>query len=152
MIISILYATETGSAETLAEDLAADLRDEHEVSVCCLAEFEAGGHEAAELLLVITSTYGDGELPRAAQAFYDALAVPGSRLKGRRFAVFGLGDRQYADTFGQASRLIEQRIIEHGGVRVLEREVHDASGPEFMDDQAREWCERVLKQMQLRLD
>ena len=147
MNIAILYATETGSAETLAEDLAADLQAEHEVSVRSLADFEADRLADADLMLVVTSTYGDGELPKAAQVFYDALAAPGSRLAGRRFAVFGLGDRQYADTFGQASRLIEQRILEHGGVRVIEREVHDASGPEFMDDQAKQWCERVLERL-----
>jgi sulfite reductase alpha subunit-like flavoprotein len=142
--IRILYATETGNAETLAEDLTAYLEARHNVSMAGLETFEpaAGG---ADVLLIVTSTYGDGELPKAARHFYDALGPRGSSLAGQRFSVFGLGDRQYAGTFGQAARLVEQRIIEHGGIPVCGHEVHDASGPEFMDDQARSWCDRVLE-------
>lgn len=149
MKIRILFATETGSAETLAEDLLEHVAKDHEASVASLDDPQAlaGG---ADVLVLITSTYGDGELPRAAQAFYDRLAEAGSDVAGRPFAVFGLGDRQYADTFGQASRLIEQRMIEQGAVRVCEREVHDASGPEFMDDQAKQWIERVLDALKMK--
>jgi MioC protein len=145
MKISILFATETGSAETLADDLRADLALMHEVTVTSLAEFNVAAPNDADLLLVLASTYGDGELPSLAHRFYKALGSGGRPLSGRHFAVFGLGDKQYADTFGNASGLIEARMIEAGAIVVHDREVHDASGPEFMDDQARRWCAEVLR-------
>lgn len=144
MEIAILFASETGNAETLAEDLKSELAVAHDVSVCSLAAFDAGAPVKGDLMLIITSTHGDGELPAAAQTFHDVLGPTGSCLSGRRFAVFGLGDRQFTETFGRASMIVEQRIMANGGLCVLDREVHDASGDAFMDDQAKAWCKRAI--------
>ena len=143
MKIAILFATETGNAETLAEDLASELAGAHDAAVSSLADFDPTDPRP-DLLLVISSTYGEGELPAMAQTFCAAIGEGGDRLAGQPFAVFGLGDRQYGATFGAASGLIEQRLLAHGAVRVCEREVHDASGDAFMDDQAKDWCRRAV--------
>jgi len=152
MRILILYATETGNAEMLADDLAASLSDENEVKVSNMSELKPEAIPVADLTLVITSTYGDGEVPTGARGFYEALGEEGQSFANRPFAVFGLGDRQYEETFGQAARLMQDRLCKHGGLSLADTDVHDASGSEFAEDQAMRWCEAVIVAAQRTLE
>lgn len=144
MKISILFATETGNAETLAEDLRDEFESHHHVSTASLTDFGAAVGNA-DLSLLLISTYGDGEVPAMAKCFLAALDAGDVPVAGRQFAIFGLGDKNYGPTFGRASRLVEERLIAKGALIIGERDVHDASGPEFMDDQAKRWCAGVLQ-------
>jgi MioC protein len=146
MKITILFATETGNAETLADDLHDELAGDHEVRTASLADFGKAA-SGADLSLLVISTYGDGELPGMAKNFFAALEAGDVTVRGERYAVFGLGDRNYGATFGQASRLAEENLAKQGALIVAERDVHDASGPEFMDDQAKRWCAGVLQKL-----
>ena len=68
MNIAILYGTETGNAEMLAEDIAAHLSD-HDCTVTNLSEVGPGDFARDRLYLIVCSTYGDGELPASAKPF-----------------------------------------------------------------------------------
>ena len=74
MTIAILYGTETGNAEMLAEDIATHLSD-HDVSVTNLSGFDPAEFDPGTLYLVVCSTYGDGELPASARPFAAAMAA-----------------------------------------------------------------------------
>jgi MioC protein len=142
--IRILFATETGNAETLAEDLEGHLGPSHDVSVCSLADPAAILPEH-DLVLIISSTHGEGEMPKAAQSFCDALTSGSLSMRELKFAVFGLGDSHYSETFARGGALLGQHIIAGDGIQVLALEIHDASGDEFMDDQAKPWADRVVQ-------
>ena len=144
MKIAILYGTETGNAEMLAEDVAAHLQGDHEVSCANLSDTDPAALDASAFHLVICSTYGDGELPASAQPFAEALAEKSPDLSSIRFAVFGLGDMEYPDTFNGGSAEICRILTERGARQVGQRVVHDASGPDMPEDLALPWAEAVV--------
>ena len=60
--------------------------------------------------MVLCATCGHGELPQNAGLFWSRLSSPElapDALCGQRFCVFGMGERNYADTFCEAAKRIE---------------------------------------------
>src|SRR5690606_32853770 len=72
-------------------------------------------------VLIITSTYGEGEMPDNAELFWEALsAETAPRLENMHFAVLALGDTGY-DGFCQAGKLIDMRLEQLGAQRIVPR-------------------------------
>ena len=72
-------------------------------------------------LLVIVSTWGDGEPPDAAAAFYKEFMAGEMALSGLRFSVCALGDTSY-EKFCQTGKDIDARLEQLGGTRVTARQ------------------------------
>ena len=71
--------------------------------------------------LVVTSTYGEGEMPDNAELFWEALpARHGAAAGGPGFGVLALGDTGY-DGYCQAGKLIDTRLEQLGANRVIAR-------------------------------
>lgn len=149
MQIAILYGTETGNAEMLAEDIGAHL-SEHAPSVTNLSDFDPADFDPATLYVVVCSTYGDGELPASAQPFAARMESQQPDLGGIHFAVFGMGDSEYAETFNHGGMRIEALLSAAGATRLGERVTHDASGPDMAEDLALPWVEGIIAQAQAR--
>ncbi|WP_068303710.1 flavodoxin domain-containing protein [Pararhodobacter sp. CCB-MM2] len=143
MQIAVLYGTETGNAEMLAEDIASHLSD-HDASVTNLSDFDPAGFDAGTFYVVVTSTYGDGELPASAQPFAEAMEAAKPDLSGIRFAIFGMGDSEYPETFNYGGKRLEEILTGAGAERVGERVTHDASGSDMADDLALPWIDEIL--------
>ncbi len=120
--LTILYASQTGTCEGLAKKAAkeaskrgftATLLDASSASVTQLA--------AASNLLVISSTYGDGEPPDSAKALMSSLhSLNGTQLPGVRFSVCALGDTNYAK-FCQAGKDFDTSLERLGATRAAPR-------------------------------
>lgn len=143
MQIAVLYGTETGNAEMLAEDIAAHLSD-HDASVTNLSDFDPADFDRGTVYIVVCSTYGDGELPASAQPFAERMAVQAPDLTGIRFAVFGMGDSEYPETFNFGGKRIEALLTDAGAERLGQRVTHDASGSDMADDLALPWVDDIL--------
>ena len=116
----VVYGSQTGTCEGLAKKFAKEakkrgfaptVRDLAEVALATLAQ--------ETTVLVITSTYGDGEPPDNAKTLHAALAAPGApRLEQLTFAVCALGDRNYAK-FCQCGKEFDERLAALGAKRLL---------------------------------
>ncbi|MFG2777784.1 sulfite reductase flavoprotein subunit alpha [Streptomyces prunicolor] len=142
--IDVLFGTQTGNAEFLAGELVAAARTRGlGGTAIALDEVTPDQLAAMSHVLVITSTYGEGELPDNAALFWESLqSDTAPRLEGVRYAVLGLGDRGY-DDFCQAAKLIDTRLEQLGAGRLHERVDCDVD----FEDPAAEWTTTVLDRL-----
>ncbi|MCZ7470575.1 sulfite reductase flavoprotein subunit alpha [Agrobacterium sp. O3.4] len=121
-LLNILVGTQTGNAEALAMDIAAAARTQGmQPVVTALDDVSMDSLGSMKRVIVVTSTYGEGEMPDNAQLFWEALAADGApRLDEMSFAVLALGDTGY-DGFCQAGKLIDTRFEQLGGRRMKTR-------------------------------
>ncbi|MGE2688784.1 molybdopterin-dependent oxidoreductase [Mycolicibacterium pulveris] len=132
----VLWASQTGTAEQVATQLADRLGDAHLVN---MDDAELAHLGAGRDVFVVTSTFGDGEPPDNGAGFWARLGSPDApRLDGIRYAVLGIGDRSYANFCGHA-KSIDTRFAALGATRLLDRtecEAHD-------DEPMRRWADQV---------
>lgn len=145
--VTVLFGTESGGAELVAEDLRRLLGDDADVVVSDLGETAPDRLDRSRLHLVICSTYGDGEVPTSARPFHATLQTERPDLVGLRYAVFGMGDRSYTKTYSRGSELIDEALAACGGSRLGEYGRHDAGGPVLATEAAAEWLQGVLTEL-----
>ena len=143
-MIHVLFGTETGNAELVAEDIADRLQQENlSAQVSDMANFDAQSLHAGDTYVLVCSTYGDGELPNSAQPFYSQLQEHAPDLTQVKFAVFGLGDSYYS-TFNNGSKIFQEHLLSLGAIQLGEVGVHDASAGEIPTDVALAWTDEQL--------
>lgn len=145
MKIAILFGTETGNAEMLAEDIAAGLEAGHDTSIADLGDTAPDDLKTADLNVIVCSSYGDGELPASAKPFAEKVTAEAPDLSGVRFAIFGLGDSEYAETFGFGSMKLAELLVSHGAQVLGDRLVHDVAGGDLPEDVALPWITAIIE-------
>jgi sulfite reductase (NADPH) flavoprotein alpha-component len=120
--VLILYGTVTGTAETLANRLAAELRrDGVNTVVHDMAHCQPAVLTPANCVLLVVSTYGDGEPPEDAVHFWEAVVRGnGLDLRGVRYSVLALGNTTY-DQFCKCGRDFDAALERHGASRIYPR-------------------------------
>jgi MioC protein len=130
----ILYGTETGTDVLAAE---------HDPSIYDMTDFAVDDLDANDFVIVVCSTYGEGELPTGALPFADDLDAIKPDLAGLRFAVFGLGDKVYGDTFNRGGEIMAEMLTRLGATQVGEHGRHDLSSDIKPTTQAQEWAQTI---------
>lgn len=136
----IFVATMTGLAELCGEEIESALDS---AGLECERHLMDGLDSAAfaefDLLVIVSSTYGHGEIPDNGQALFGALEA-GADLAGKDYVIFALGDRTYSDTFCAAGERWDKVLADCGASRVVDIECHDASSGTLAEDVAGEWA------------
>ncbi len=142
--LTLLYATESGNSEALANRAAKLARKRgFKPRVVDMATADLASLATAQNLLVVAATWGEGEAPARAVPAYAALMADGApRLDGLRFGVLALGDTSYAE-FCAVGRAIDARLQALGGVRALDRADCDLD----YEQQAAAWIDTALDRL-----
>ncbi len=120
--LTILYATESGNSERLASDMAKSARKlGFKPALLDMADLELASLAKTRRLVVIASTWGEGEAPaRAVHAYAELMSEQAPRLDGVEFSVLALGDTAYAE-FCAVGKAIDARLAALGGKRAVDR-------------------------------
>lgn len=138
--VKILIGTMTGTAELVAEEIEEVLKAKGAGPEIILMDDLTADSVTPGLYIICTSTYGQGDVPDNAQAFFDSLETAKPDLSEVRYGVFGLGDRTYMQTFNFGGKKFDGLFESLGGTRIGERIEHDASSGELPEDIAAEWA------------
>jgi len=137
----IIYGSETGNTESVAEKIAAGLKDEHlEVTLKNVTDAKVSELSDHDLILLGSSSWGDEEKELQADMvdFYEELE--NLDLSNAPAAAFGCGDSDYTHFCG-AVDLLEERL-EQIGARLLSEGLRvDDQDDEEID--ARAWAREI---------
>ena len=122
LTVTVLSASQTGNAKGVADKLAKKLNAAGvSVKRSALKDYKSKNIADEKLLLLVTSTQGEGEPPEEAVVLYKLLnGKKAPKLDGLYFAVLGLGDSSYPN-FCQAGKDFDNRFAELGATRLTAR-------------------------------
>jgi sulfite reductase alpha subunit-like flavoprotein len=120
---TLLYASETGTAEDVAYSIYNKLSDMYSnVEIANLTDYNFLERLPAETFVVfIVSTTGEGDCPLGMKKFWNFLlrkSLPKNSLENLSFTVFGLGDSGY-DKYNATGRRLNVRLKQLGAKEVI---------------------------------
>lgn len=141
---TILFGTETGNAEMVADEISTALGGfDFEGEVHSMEDYPVESLRGQQTVILITSTYGEGDLPDTAIPFFDALKNVKPDLSSTRFAAFGLGDSSY-DTYNNGIATLVAAVIDLGATQIGETGRHDAGSGLDPCDTALTWARETF--------
>lgn len=148
LTITVISASQTGSARRLAEQLRDDLLvAKLNVNLVNAGDYKFKQIAQERLLIIIASTQGEGDPAEEAVALYKFLfSKKAPTLPETAFAVLGLGDSSY-EYFCQAGKDFDTRLAELGAERLLERIDADVE----YQAPASQWRQQVVALLQARV-
>ncbi|HWL53579.1 MAG TPA: assimilatory sulfite reductase (NADPH) flavoprotein subunit [Chthoniobacteraceae bacterium] len=139
--LTVLYGSESGNAEKLAGLAAKDAKKRgFKSSVVNMADITPTELAKVENLLVIVSTWGEGDPPETAAAFHKQLMTEALELPKLRYSVCALGDTSYTN-FCQTGKEVDARLETFGAERLTPRQDCDVD----YDDDYKKWIDAALE-------
>jgi sulfite reductase (NADPH) flavoprotein alpha-component len=142
--VTILYGSQTGNAQGLAENAASKLEGNgFQVTISSMSDFKVNNLKKIENLLIAVSTHGEGDPPDNTLSFHEYLhGRRAPSLEGLRYSVLALGDSSY-EFFCETGKQFDKRLEELGGTRLFPRMDCDLD----YDEPASEWLEGVISSL-----
>lgn len=147
--ITILVGSQTGNCEELAEQLH-QLAANRELKTVIkkMRDYKLPQLKTEKNLLVIVSTYGEGEPPDSSKEMYEYLfSKRAPVLKQTHFSVLGLGDSSY-EFFCKIGIDFDRRLEELGATRIYSRADCDLD----YEATAEAWMDSVLNELSSRIE
>lgn len=144
-VLTVLYGSQTGNARHLAEDIAARFNARGLMAKAIdMAEYKTSQLKNEKYLLIVTSTYGEGDPPENAESFYKFLySKKAPKLDGLKYSVLGLGDTSY-EFFCKTAQDFDQQLAALGAVAIHSRAELDVD----YADTAPAWISEALNKLE----
>lgn len=142
--VTILYGSQTGNSQGLAEKYASTLKqNDVEVTIASLAKFKPNNLKKTTNLLLVVSTHGEGEPPDQAIQFYDFLhSKRAPKLDHLHYSVLALGDSSY-EFFCKTGQDFDEQFAKLGATRIAPRVDCDLD----YDEPATQWFSSVQQEL-----
>jgi sulfite reductase (NADPH) flavoprotein alpha-component len=128
----VVHASQTGSAEFLAERTAATLAlGGLDARAACMSTLDAAQLAAASRVLFVCSTYGEGDAPDTGARFAGRTMGEALDLSQLHYGVLALGDATYANYCG-FGRALDAWLRERGATPLFDRIDVDRGAPEAL--------------------
>ncbi|GGB16773.1 FMN-binding protein MioC [Agarivorans gilvus] len=138
MDIEIIVGSTLGSAEYVADELEALLKEQHQVKIHLDAEFSELNQQA--LWLICSSTHGAGDVPDNLQPFYQYLLKQQPDLSAVSYTVVAIGSSSY-DTFCGAGKDLDLLLESLAATRLKPRLEIDVDLEPVPEEPAAAWLE-----------
>jgi len=141
--LNILWASQTGNAEALAEKFADQLRESWTINLQAMNDYSVEKLAQDKHAIFITSTFGDGDAPDTGGDFWGQLSSDTApNLAHLEFALLALGDSNYDQFCGHGKKLFA-RLQALGAKPLTERVDCDTD----FDTPSIEWFAKLNEQL-----
>jgi cytochrome P450 / NADPH-cytochrome P450 reductase len=131
--IQVLFGSNAGSAEAFAQRIATDARAQGYAASIGPLDSAVGQLPTAGAVVVVTASY-EGQPPDNARGFVAWMdGLPPGALAGVRYAVFGVGNKDWARTYQAMPKKVDETLAALGAERLVERGEANARGDFFGD-------------------
>ncbi|WP_278370654.1 assimilatory sulfite reductase (NADPH) flavoprotein subunit [Vreelandella titanicae] len=143
--LTVLYGSQTGNAEALAEALGQRANAcGITANVIDMADYKPRQLKHETFVAMLTSTHGEGDPPDNALDLHEFLhGRKAPSLKHLKYAVLALGDTSY-EHFCQTGKDFDSTLAALGGTRLVDRVDCDVD----YDDDVEAWFESLLESLQ----
>ncbi|MGE7765919.1 assimilatory sulfite reductase (NADPH) flavoprotein subunit [Peribacillus sp. NPDC096540] len=142
--VTILYGSQTGNAQGLAENAQRKLESNgFQVTISSMSDYKVNNLKKVQNLLIAVSTHGEGDPPDNTLSFHEFLhGRRAPRFEDLCFSVLALGDSSY-EFFCETGKQFDKRLEELGGTRLFPRMDCDLD----YDEPAAVWLEGVISNL-----
>ena len=143
--LTILFGSQSGNAESLAKRISKEAQKRgYDATVGPLDRSSPAMLGQENCVLIITSTWGEGDPPDNAAAFWEKLTNENNlRLPKLAYSVLALGDSNYQNFCG-FGKAIDYRLEDLGAKRIFERVDCDVD----YDDPATRWQNGIFEALE----
>ena len=148
MQLLMIVGSESGNAEMVADCVKAELEARgHQIEVFRGGTIAEAALATRDVLLVVSSTTGIGDVPQNVEPFYDVLCGERPPLGHLRYGLVGLGDRNYKESFLGGPKKWDAIFTELGARRIGDRLELDATDNPTPDLDAVEWVKDWIRRV-----
>ena len=145
MLLDILYATQTGNAETVAKKLELLAKNQgFNVNLVEMNYHDIISYRLLRNVAIVTSTFGNGEVPEMGIDFWEELKSSKVEMVNLRYGLIALGDKSH-QIFCGAGRAISKKLDELKCIKVIQNLECDGD-----TEGTEEWSIKFLEKLKLK--
>ena len=139
MKLDILYATQTGNAEEVAQNLRSLAKNKgFIVTINEMNHYTIDQFRKLNNVAIVTSTFGEGEVPEMGIEFWKELERSTIKINNLKYGLIALGDRSH-EIFCGAGKAISKKLDELDGKKIIENLECDGG-----TEGTQEWSDKFL--------